>query len=189
MLDTVSKDQATLDSYDGVELRFLNGVTRKCAPLTVAQAAHYLRLESQIRDGELAAVRAFVLEFVEHVGAGDVRLVDLGLEVEGAALSFGDMTVREGLALTELVATATGDDAKAARAQVQTLDKFPRALGFIVPTPAEVFEVARAFTDALYLHIYGLASDFSDHLTRSPRVKVLTIRAPAGSCSMPASMT
>lgn len=220
----VSRDQATLDSYDGVELRFLNGVVRKCKPFTVAEAAHYFRLEARIRDGELAAAPAFAAEFVERVGMLDVRLADIGLEVEGHVLEFGGLSVADGIALADIVADAQGADLrKAPRAQVRILDEVPAMFGLAVPQmrplvrrgwwarvlrrrprivatrpvggpePGEVFEIARAFTEALYLHIYGLAKDFCGHLSRSPRAKVMTLTrgtaAPAESSSLtPASM-
>lgn len=192
----MSSDRATFDSYDGVELRFLDGVTRKCAPLTVAEAAHYLRLEARIRDGEVAAVCAFASEFADRAGVLDVRLVDMAFEVVGPGgtpLALGDMTVADGLALTEVVGAAAGVDRKAAKAQSAILDTFPAKFGRDPKAlaPAEVFAMARSFASELYLHIYGLAKDFCDHLTRSPRVKVMTMSpgAPSGSCSMPASTT
>ena len=191
-----SRDRATFEAFDGVELRFLGGVVRKCAALTVAEAAHYLRLEARVNEGDLAAMRQFAAEFPDRIGMLDVRLTDTGLEVVGpggAPLSFGDLTVADGLELSEIVAEAVGRDRRAPKAQVRILDEFPATFGLDARTltPADVFEVARAFTEALYLHIYGLAKDFYGHLSRSPRVEVMTMtRAPAGSSfSMQASTT
>lgn len=168
------QSDATYEAYDGVELRFLNGCVVKCAPLTVAEAVRYLRLFGQV-EVEPTAHAAFVAEFPVRIGITQERLVDLGLEVEGC--TFGDLTYEGARQLVALqVAAAWADDVRMrSRAQGEFLTRFPLAVGLTGATPAEVFNVGRRFTEAMYRMIYGLAEDFCTHLISAPGVQVLVV--------------
>ena len=188
----MDKNRATFEAYDGVELRLLNGRVVRCPALTVAEAAHFLRMGARVEDGDYSGVDEFVAAFPVRIGVLKERLVDLGLVVEGPAgpLAFGDLTLEDGLALARLYGEAVADakDARSSKAKVRVLDEWPATFGFTAGTPGEVFQVARSFAEALYLHVYGLAKDFLDHLTLSPGVRVMTLRATDYS-SMLASTT
>lgn len=190
----VDRNQATFEAFDGVEIRLLNGRVVRSSALTVAEAVHYLRLIERVDADDLTAVTEFVAEFPQRVGIQDEKLADLGLEVSGPGavpLSFGDLTVKDGLSLASLYAQSIQDGPRAPKAQIRVLDEFPATFGLdaAVLAPSDVFDVARGFTEALYLHIYGLARDFCRHLTTSPRVKVMELRAAGSWSSTPASMT
>lgn len=181
----MNRDQASFDAVDGVELHLLNGQTVRCPALTVKEALRYLRLFAGA-EGNPSNHDEILRSFPERIGIMDVRLVDIGLEAEGpdGPLSFGNLTVQAAFDLLDILGVAMGEDyasVAVAEAQVRILDEFPETLGIQSERPTEVFGGARAFAEAFYLRIYGLAQDFCGHLTASPPVLVMTIRAPSSS--------
>lgn len=190
----MDRSQATYEAFDGVELRLLNGRVVRCSALTVKEAVHYLRLLSLIKeaaesegDDDVALVAAagahddLVSGFPDRIGILEERLVDLGLEVEGpdGALLFGDLTLKDAFEMVGILATALSDaySAESSKAKVRILDELPLTLGVDGLGPAEVFALGRTFGKGLYLLVYDLAEDFCQHLTLSPRVKVMELRA------------
>jgi hypothetical protein len=176
--------RSTLEAFDGVELRFLNGAVVRCPAFTVAEATHFIRLlarpaEAQEADDELGAadaVAAFVEAFVLRTGLGSVRLVDLGLAVDapnGEPVEWGDLTLTDVMAMLEVLHDACWHDdlVKRSKAQVRWLDETPTTFGFDASdlTPAALFGFGHSLTSALYLHVYGLASGFCSRLAMSPR--------------------
>lgn len=170
----MENSDATFEAFDGVELRLLNGRVVRCDALTVREAVRYLRMLSKIAE-DPTAHDGFLHEFSVRVGLLEVQLCDLGLTVEG--VNVGALTVAQGLDLADVVTAAAGPTyAKAtAEAQVRILDEFPGALG-ISGSTEDVFAGARAFVQALYEKLYGMARDFSGHLAVSPPVKVFEMR-------------
>lgn len=193
----MDRNKATYEAYDGVELRLLNGVVVRCAALTVEEAVRYLRLLSSIKEAveseeedvfaavfvaAAAAHEDLVSGFPGRLGILGERLVDIGLEVEGpdGMLAFGDLTLEDALAMVHILGVALSDaySAESSKAKVRILDELPPTLGVDGLGPAEVFALGRTFGKSLYLLIYDLAEDFCRHLTLSPRVKVMEMRAP-----------
>lgn len=172
----MDRSQATYEAYDGVELQLLNGRVVRCDALTVAEAVHYLRLLASIGE-DPDAHDTLMSEFPERIGILDVQLADIGLEVEGIEL--GDLTLKDGFEMVGILATALGDafSVESSKAKVRVLDEFPVTFGVEGLKPPEVFTLARTFAERLYLLIYGLAQDFCQHLTLSPGVKVMVLRA------------
>lgn len=178
----MERDEATYRAYDGVRLELFNDAVVECPPLTVAEAVHFLRALKDVRDDRPGAHEAFMGEFPERIGITDQRLADLGLVVKGAdgsVLDLGDLTYSDAVALCEQIAVASWSDDVVARseAQIAVLDEWPATFGITEQAPPQVFETARTFAKEFYLLIYGLAQDFCSHLTASPPVKVLTLRA------------
>lgn len=179
----MDRDRATYEAYDGVRLELLNGAVAECAPLTVKEAVHFLRVLEGFKARTPGAFDALMSEFPARVGLTEQRLADIGLEVEdqsGNPLEFGDLTYADAVKIAEKVAAACYDPDPAAmsRAQIDVLDEIPGTLGVEGPA-ADVFAVARRFTEAFYLLIYGMARDFCGHLTASPPVKVYSLQGHA----------
>lgn len=66
-----AEDRAFFNAYDGVEVPLANGGTAHCRALTLAQAAHFLRLLGRIEGGDGAAVVEVMETFPKAVGAPD----------------------------------------------------------------------------------------------------------------------
>lgn len=180
--------RATYEAYDGVELRLLNGRIARCPALTVQEASHYLRLLAGVGE-DPSAYDIFLSEFPGRIGILDERITDLGLELaapNGRPVEFGDLTLKDALALIDVIATALDDafSVESSEAKVRILDELPLTLG-VDANAGEVFTLARTFAEQLYLLMNGLAQDFLQHLTLRPVVKVMEIRAAGLAMSQP----
>ncbi len=189
----MQRSQATFDAFDSVELQLLNGRVVHCDALTVQEAVRYLRHLSGAVGGDLSRVDLLLREFPARVGLTEVPVVDLGLEIEGLDVSpkllLGSPLGEPPAALRRAFANAVAELAdtdvlKQAQAQLYLLRLAPPALGLRGRPLVEVFEGARDFTSALYLHLFGLAQDFCSLLTRSPRVRTMHLRARTSSSAL-----
>lgn len=174
----MENSEATYEAFDGVELHLRNGRIVRSDPLTVQEAVRYLRLLTKLAD-DATCHEEFIDTFPARIGLLDVPLADLGLEVDGV-VGYGTLDVQGAISLAGLVTTAAGPtfERATANAQAKILDEFPETLG-VDGTAVEVFAVARAFTQALYEKLYGMARDFLAHLTHGPKGQVLQMVAPA----------
>jgi len=186
----VDRSQATYEAFDGVELRLLNERVVRCKALGVGEAIRYLRLLGSVSE-DFQAHHTFMGEFPERIGIIEVPLRDLGFSMEaprGEELDGGELTVQAALGFLELLSNAENGDP---HSQADFMDRFPSAVGFDSSSviPSEVFDAGRVFAERVYELIYGLASDFSTHLTTSPRgqVTMRLERAPRKN-SLPMSM-
>lgn len=190
----MERSQATFEAFDGVELHLLNGRVVRCDALTVQEAVRYLRLLSGAVGGDLSRVDVLLREFPARVGLTEVPVVDLGLEVDGLDRISpklllgspiegrrGSGAFRIANAVTEL---GEADVLAQAQAQLYLLRLVPPALGVKGRAPFEVFEAARGFTSALYLHLFGLAQDFCSLLTASPPARTMHLRARGSSSAL-----
>jgi hypothetical protein len=198
----VDRSHGAFEAFDGVLIHLVDGRTLRAAPFTVEEAMRWYRLRASVQQGGGMPDGPELLNGLparlglEDERLEDVRLVQVGaraalaLDVEEpwSQLTFGDLTFGEAVKLAQLYVTATADPhaPESSRAKVQVLASFKSSLGLATPTAAEVFHCARAFTQAIYHHIYGLASDFSDSPVLSPRGGV---RARAASISIQVSTT
>ena len=196
----MDRSKATYEAFDGVELRLFNDRVVRCPALGVGEAIRYLRLLGSVSE-DFQAHHTFMGEFPERIGIIEVPLRDLGFSMkapdgeDGEELDGGELTVKAALGYLELLSNAGDGDP---RAQADFMDRFPAALGFDPSSviPSEIFAAGRTFAERVYELIYGLASDFSSHLTTSPRGQVTmtlqraqTKRRVPTTGSMPASMT
>lgn len=179
-MDVFDRERAggTLDSYDAVELRLGGGVVVRVPPLTVEEAAAYLRLLGKSRDDADAHVR-FLTEFPRRMSIEDVRLEDLGVEIEGLD-DLGDLRYRDVEIVAELLGVATyeTDEVRRSRAQLVFLRRFPRKVGLGNDhglAPGDVFALGHRFVETVYEVAYGLAEDFCSHQISGPRNLVLTL--------------
>ena len=186
----MERSQATFEAYDGVELKLQDGRVVRVPPFTVGEAASYLRLLSQVKDGSLEAHETFLATFPARAAIQDVPLVAFGFEVEipGIGRRVPELTVAQAVALADTVARAM--EADGWRAQSEVLDRIPAVMGLSEPTPAEVFLAARLFAREVYTLLYGLAESFFGHLVSSPSGQVMRMAGTVGaSTSTPDSTT
>lgn len=200
------RSHAAFEAFDGVLIHLVDGRTVRVPPFTVEEAMRWYRFRAAIEDGGGIPDDKELLESLPaRLRLADERLEDLRIVQVGgrepqildvaepwAQLTFGDLTLQEAVELAAIYVAATADTyaSESSRAKVRVLKSFSSAMGLASPTPAETFDCARAFTKAIYLHIYGLASDFSDFPVLGPRIGRTTTRASrAGSSSMQASTT
>lgn len=192
-MDIVDLDRArgTLDAYDGVEIRLRNDVVVRTDPLTVREAAGYLRLLGKAKDDPDAHAE-FLDYFPKRLGLDRVRLVDLGLEVEApdeTPLDLLDSRYRDVGRLAELVGLATyeEDEGRRSRAQLVYLRRVPKSLR-IAPerfSPGEWFALGHRIVEDAYTLVYGLAQDFCSRSISGPRNRTLKLtRARSGSRSV-----
>lgn len=178
-MDVLDRERAggTLDAYDGVELRLGGKIVVRVPPLSVEEAASYLRLLGKSRDDADAHAR-FLEEFPRRMRIDDVRLVDLGVEVE--ELDLGDLRYRDVERIAGLLGVAAyeEDEVRRSRAQIVFLRRFPRKVGLGNDhglAPGEVFALGHRFVETVYEVAYGLAEDFCSHQISGPRNLVLTL--------------
>lgn len=180
----MNPDQATYEAYDGVRITLLDGTVVECEPLTVAEAVRFLRQLRDVRSSEPGAHEAFTSEFPARIGITGESLTALGLEVEhpsGGSLDLAGLTYSDAVDICEQIAVASWHDDVRVRsdAQIAVLDEFPSRFGLDGLSPPELFAVGQSFAKEFYLLIYGLAQDFCSHLTASPPVRNLELRAPS----------
>ena len=167
--------RAGFDAFDGVEIRLLGGGIVRAPAFTVAEAGRYLRMLNDLAtagdDASQDAVEELVVGFVQRFGLADIALHDLGLAVED--VDFGDMTAARAIDFSRLLYVACWDESmkKRSRAMIEWLDGAPTAFGLDADdtSPPDLFEIGRAFTEAFYLHIYGLAEGFCSRLATGTR--------------------
>lgn len=170
------RSSAAFEAYDGVRIQMADGSVVTCPALGTGEAVRMIRA----LDGLTAldpvkraqAHQEFIRAFVMRMGLGDATVEALGME----AGEFGRMKVRWLLALIEAYHVACWGDSAAdrARAQVTVLARTAKVLGSS-DDAASTFRKLNDVSGELYLHLYGLAQDFSSALTRSPTSQWLVL--------------
>lgn len=193
----MDRSHAAFEAYDGVLIHLAGGRTVRAEPFTVAEAMQWYRLRASVEQGGgMPDGPELMNGLPARLGLADERLEDLRVLQVGAReplvfdvdapwgqLMFGDLTFGEAVKLAKLYVTATADaySAESSRAKVRVLASFRKSLGLADPSVAETFACAHAFMEAIYHHIYGLASDFSDFPVMGPQAGMMQGAAGFGS--------
>lgn len=179
--------QATLDAYDGVEIRLTDRTSVRAEALSVVEAIQMLGTMARIAEtGNMDIHARFLAEFYERFNIRDVTLAQLGLEFGGVDGS--SLTVAATHELAQLYIAACRVEGW--RAQSECLDRFPALLGLGSDVaPGDVFEAAAEFAEAFHRAIYALAQTFLHRLISTPGVRALELEGTTQMTSTQASTT
>lgn len=197
----MDRSQAAFEAFDGIEIELAGGRVLRVPAFSLAEAMRYIRKAGRVfrireeltEDAPPPEVRAFyqeqdslVRELAGRIDLTAATLDEIGFTYDapgGSALSWGDLTAEDMLAMCAIVldAALAADPGDQAVAQLRWLDEAPSTFGLDAEavTPAETLQWGWKMAEGFYHHLYGLASDFYFRLHQTPMVEAWRILGPS----------